>query len=117
MAGFTISARRAQATLRQPIWAQQICWKNLRCAPCGENKSYPYTIGQKLDRGSRCSAKQVTILPRSGLAYGPRSGPLCESYNKATNSVIAKRTGLHATMACYTFSERSWHTDTQSMGK
>ena len=39
------------------------------------------------------------------------------SYNKATNLVKAKRTHMHATMACYTFSESSWHADTQSMSK
>ena len=39
------------------------------------------------------------------------------SYNKATNSVIAKRTYRHARVACYTFSERSWHADPQSMEK
>ena len=30
---------------------------------------------------------------------------------------MAKRQGMHATMACYTFFERSWHADPQSMGK
>ena len=38
------------------------------------------------------------------------------SYNKATN-VITKSTHIHARVACYTFSERSWHADPQSMGK
>ena len=31
--------------------------------------------------------------------------------------ISAKRRGKHATMACYTFSESSWHADSQSMGK
>ena len=39
------------------------------------------------------------------------------SYNKATNFVIAKRTHRHARVACYTFSERSWHADPHSMEK
>ena len=38
------------------------------------------------------------------------------SYNKATN-VITKSTHIHARVACYTFSERSWHADPQSMEK
>ena len=39
------------------------------------------------------------------------------SYNKASNLVTTKSTHNHATMACYTFSERSWHADPQSMEK
>ena len=30
---------------------------------------------------------------------------------------MAKRQGMHATMACYTFFERSWHAKCQSMSK
>ena len=41
----------------------------------------------------------------------------CLSYNKATNSVIAKRTHVSGRVACYTFSERYWHADPQSMEK
>ena len=39
------------------------------------------------------------------------------SYNKATNSVIAKRTHVSGRVACYTFSERSWQADPQSIEK
>ena len=31
--------------------------------------------------------------------------------------ISAKRMRLHATMACYTFFERSWHAKCQSMSK
>ena len=36
---------------------------------------------------------------------------------KSTNECPAKRVRLHATMACYTFSESSWHADPKSMSK
>ena len=39
------------------------------------------------------------------------------SYNKATNLVTTKSTHKHATMACYTFSERFWHADPQPTEK
>ena len=42
---------------------------------------------------------------------------VCLSYNKATNSVIAKRTHVSGRGACYTFPEKSWHANPQSMEK
>ena len=51
------------------------------------------------------------------IAFSENKNILCVSYNKATNFVTTKRTHIHARVACYTFSERSWHADPQSMGK
>ena len=51
------------------------------------------------------------------IAFSENKNILCVSYNKATNFVTTKRTHINARVACYTFSERSWHADPQSMGK
>ena len=49
------------------------------------------------------------------IAFSENKNILSVSLFKATNQCPAKMARLHATMACYTFFESSWHAKFQSM--
>ena len=49
------------------------------------------------------------------IAFSENKNILSVSLFKATNQCPAKMASLHATMACYTFFESSWHAKFQSM--